>query len=111
MTNNEAIEILKERYLTMSMCGNIEECKRKNQAISEAITALNEIQQYRSIGTVEECREVMERQNFTEDDISQIKFALEYLHDVDLSNYGEENIKALESVMRKLGMDFIEWDE
>lgn len=76
-----------------------------------AIKALEEIQEYRAIGTVEECREVMERQDFKEDDISQIKFALEYLHDVDLSNYGEENIKALENVMRKLGMDFIEWNE
>lgn len=62
MTENEAIEILEERYLTMSMCGDIKQCKRNNQAISSAVTALTEIQQYRAIGTVEECREARERQ-------------------------------------------------
>lgn len=60
MTENEAIKILEERYLTMSMCGDIEQCKRNNQAISSAVTALQEIQQYRAIGTVEECLEAME---------------------------------------------------
>lgn len=62
MTENEAIEILEERYLTMSMCGDIEQCKRNNQAISAAVKALTEIQQYRAIGTVEECREAREKQ-------------------------------------------------
>lgn len=62
MTDNESIEILEERYLTMSMCGDIEQCKKNNQAISEAITALKEIHQYRAIGTVEECRVARERQ-------------------------------------------------
>ena len=62
MTENEAIEVLKEKYKTMSMCLEIEECKRNNQSISKAISALQEVQQYRSIGTVEECREAMERQ-------------------------------------------------
>lgn len=57
MTENEAIEILEERYLTMSMCGDIEQCKRNNQAISSAVTTLTEIQQYRAIGTVEELQE------------------------------------------------------
>lgn len=62
MTSNDAIEILEKRYLTMSMCGNIEECKRNNRAISEAITALKEIQKYRSIGTVDEYYELKENQ-------------------------------------------------
>lgn len=52
MTEERAIEVLEERYLTMSMCGDIEQYKRNNQAISSAITALKEIQQYRAIGTV-----------------------------------------------------------
>ena len=34
----------------------------EDYAIEEAIKALNEIQQYREIGTVEECREAMEKQ-------------------------------------------------
>lgn len=62
MTENEAIKILEERYLTMSMCGDIEQCKRNNRAISEAIIALKEIQKYRSIGTVDECYELNENQ-------------------------------------------------
>lgn len=40
MTEQEAIEELKERYLTMSMCGNVDECKKNNQAISMAVAAL-----------------------------------------------------------------------
>lgn len=34
----------------------------EDYAIEEAISALKEIQQYREIGTVEECREAKERQ-------------------------------------------------
>lgn len=34
----------------------------EDYAIEEAIKALNEIQQYREIGTVEECREAVEKQ-------------------------------------------------
>ena len=34
----------------------------EDYAIEEAISALKEIQQYRAIGTVEECREAMEKQ-------------------------------------------------
>lgn len=40
MTEQEAIEELKERYLTMSMCGSIDECRRNNLHISMAISAL-----------------------------------------------------------------------
>ena len=46
------------------------------------------------------------RLNLTEKEIDQIKYALEYLHDADLSDYGEENIKNMESAMQKLGMKF-----
>ena len=35
----------------------------EDYAIEEAIKALEEIQQYRAIGTVEECREAVEKQN------------------------------------------------
>lgn len=43
---------------------------------------------------------------FTEKELEQIKYALEYLHDADLSDFGNDNIKALESAMKKLGMIF-----
>ena len=43
---------------------------------------------------------------FAEKELEQIKYALEYLHDADLSDYGDDNIEALESAMNKLGMEF-----
>ena len=44
--------------------------------------------------------------DFTEKELEQIKYALEYLHDGDLSDFGDDNIEALESAMNKLGMEF-----
>lgn len=44
---------------------------------------------------------------FNEQELDQIKYALEYLHDADLSDYGEDNIKSLEDVMKKLDIKFI----
>ena len=69
MTEQEAIEVLKNNYPKM--------CKMVNgryqggfdntesdfgQALTMAISVLKEIQQYREIGTVEECREAVEKQ-------------------------------------------------
>lgn len=56
MTENEALTILKcekEHHMDCSIFG---------EALLAAIKALEEIQQYQAIGTVEECRETMERQ-------------------------------------------------
>lgn len=39
-------------------------------------------------------------------DLNIIKYALEYLHDADLSNFGEDNVKALEKTMDNLGIDY-----
>lgn len=54
MTEQEAIEIIKR-----------EEQWESNSSISKAfniaIEALEEIQQYRAIGTIEECREAVEK--------------------------------------------------
>ena len=41
---------------------NDKEYTERNLALTEAVKALTEIQQYRAIGTVEECREARERQ-------------------------------------------------
>lgn len=41
---------------------NLENCKKEIQACEIAVKALEKVQQYRAIGTVEECREVMEKQ-------------------------------------------------
>lgn len=69
MTEQEAIEVLKNNYPKM--------CKMVNgryrggfdntesdfgQALTMAISVLKEIQQYREIGTVEECRVAVEKQ-------------------------------------------------
>lgn len=43
---------------------------------------------------------------FTEKELEQIKFALDHLHDADLSDFDVEDIRAMESAMKKLGMKF-----
>ena len=40
MTHEEAIEYISERYVTMSMCLTLDECRKHNKAISMAIEAL-----------------------------------------------------------------------
>ena len=40
MTYEEAIEYITERYVTMSMCLTLDECRKHNNAISMAIDAL-----------------------------------------------------------------------
>ena len=74
MTENEAIEILSNELIVITdmigYCKDFEKesdlalayrVKRKD-AHNIAISALKEIQQYREIGTVEECREAVEKQ-------------------------------------------------
>lgn len=43
---------------------------------------------------------------FTEEELKMIRFALEHLHDCDLSNFNEEDIKALETVMNKFNIKY-----
>ena len=40
MTYEEAIEYITERYVTMSICLSLDECRKHNKAISMAIDAL-----------------------------------------------------------------------
>lgn len=44
---------------------------------------------------------------FTDKELEQIKYALEHLHDADISDLGNENIAALESAMTKLEIKFV----
>lgn len=63
MTENETKEILEKIYEKyVRDCDSDEEYMRNNFAITEAVKALTEIQQYRAIGTVEECQEAREKQ-------------------------------------------------
>ena len=60
MTENEARLILDVRISRFDHAGDV------NEALEIAKQALEEIQQYREIGTVEECREAVEKQKAKE---------------------------------------------
>lgn len=64
MKENEAIEYLQNRYLVVGSPANPpkEECEKHNEVVEMAIKALEEVQQYRAIGTPEECRVAMKKQ-------------------------------------------------
>ena len=65
MTESEAIDKLKNMRLFMQIEDNKNECKFTEDdyaANKMALQALEEVQQYRQIGTVEECREAVEKQ-------------------------------------------------
>ena len=60
MTENEAIEAL--RLINTSRVHPFYSWEEMTEVRDIAISALKEIQQYRKIGTVEECREAVEKQ-------------------------------------------------
>lgn len=75
MTENEAIEELQNSIDLAKMCTQNYERKREIQGYEIAIKALKEVQQYRAIGTPEECRKSVEickamiERNITPDDM------------------------------------------
>lgn len=62
MTENEAIKELETSIDLAKMCTQNYERKNEIQGYKMAIQALEEVQKYRKIGTVEECREAVEKQ-------------------------------------------------
>ena len=62
MTENEAIEALKLEG-GIEIAGNPRRIAKFFEALDMEISALKEIQQYREIGTVEECRADREKQS------------------------------------------------
>ena len=62
MTENEAIKELETSIDLAKMCTQNYERKNEIQGYEMAIKALEEIQKYRVIGTVEEFREAVEKQ-------------------------------------------------
>ena len=62
MMENEAIKELETSIDLAKMCTQNYERKNEIQGYEMAIKALEEVQQYRQIGTVEECREAVEKQ-------------------------------------------------
>lgn len=82
MTENEAIKIIREyRGLFPSACG-------ENEALDVAIKALEEIQQYRAIGTLEECLRNKDFLNFLADKMNPNDF------ETYLSLYNSQDKKA-----------------
>ena len=81
MTENEAIEVLSNELIVITdmigYCRDFEKESdlalmyrvKRQEAHKIAITALKEIQQYREIGTVEECRKAVEKQKAKKPDI------------------------------------------
>lgn len=62
MTENDAIELIKNRIFTATGIVGIGSNGKAFTDLETAIKALEEIQQYRAIGTLEECRKAMEKQ-------------------------------------------------
>lgn len=62
MTENEAKEILAIHYEFLRESWKPYPGRKVLDAIRVAISSIDKIQQYRAIGTVEECREARERQ-------------------------------------------------
>ena len=60
MTENEAIKELETSIDLAKMCTQNYERKNEIQGYEMAIKSLEEVQQYRQIGTVEECRKSVE---------------------------------------------------
>lgn len=74
MTENEAIEELQTAIELAKMCTQNLERKREIQGYEMAIKALKEVQQYRAIGTPEECRAAVKKQTAKKvKSISQVK--------------------------------------
>ena len=101
MTENEAIELLKNNYpKTRKMVdGRLQggfddhECD-VGIVIDLAINALEEVQQYRAIGTLEECRAAMEKQNVNK----------------ELESHDEKRIlECCISLMQEMVNEFAEW--
>lgn len=77
MTENKAIE---ELHRIRPYGGIIPQ--RRAEALDVAIKALEEVQQYRQIGTVEECREAVEKQTAISREIIEGKYFCPKCHNL-----------------------------
>lgn len=76
MTENEAIERIKEHMEIHKL--NELRAIYITEDFDMAISALKEVQQYREIGTVEECREAVEKQKPKKCDVTKDNFRIYY---------------------------------
>lgn len=96
MTENEAIKELETSINLARMCTQNYERKREIQSYEMAINALEEIQKYREIGTPEEFRAAVEKQNANK----------------ELESHDEKHIlECCISLMQELVGKFEEWYE
>ena len=97
MKASEAIEKMKNMRLFMQITDENSEHKFPEdyyKANEMAIQALEEVQQYRSIGTLEECREAVDKQKA----------------DKELESHDENHIlKSCLGLMQEMVNDFAEW--
>ena len=77
MTENEAIQALKLEG-GIEITGNGKRVADFITGLDIAIGALKEIKQYREIGTVEECREAVEKQRPKKCDVTKDNFRIFY---------------------------------
>lgn len=82
MTENEAIDELNTSIDLAKMCTENLERKREVQGYETAIKALEEIQKYRAIGTVEECRVAVGKQTAIPREIIEGKYFCQKCHNL-----------------------------
>lgn len=82
MTENEAIKELETSIDLAKMCTQNYERKNEIQGYEMAIQALEEVQKYRKIGTVEECREAVEKQTAISKEIIEGKYFCPKCHNL-----------------------------
>lgn len=76
MTENEAIKELETSIDLAKMCTQNYERKNEIQGYEMAIKALEEVQKYRQIGTVEECRKNKDFLDFLSDKMNPNDFEI-----------------------------------
>ncbi len=81
MTENEAIEVLTDRHTSIgtTKCDDVAWRKLK-PAIDTAVNALEEIQQYRAIGTVEEIKEILQIISEGQEDVDECGISIGLLN-------------------------------
>lgn len=94
MTENEAIKELETSIDLAKMCTQNYERKNEIQGYEIAIQALEDVQKYRQIGTVEECQTAMEQQNVNK----------------ELESHDEkQTLECCISLMQEMVNEFAEW--
>lgn len=72
---------------------NLENCKKEIQACEVAVKALEEVQQYRAIGTAEELQGMKEHGRFTGVELAQIETGLKKLQEYEAIGTPEECLR------------------